>query len=274
MVVTDTVKRWSVSGNGDMTENQPSTHDFLEFLKAEQKFWSPQPGTFMEGPVPGTFEEWTGIKERLKATLSPSEKLSWGASFRTQDKRLMIGREFFRMRDATSKGMSLSTCTQISSTTRFTSFRCSVIPNATLREQRSEIHHHAHNQDYTTITINIMKNSETYDVYTGILSQYVANMRKFVTENSKRALNKKGLEAIYPYLQKDEIKYIPGPKYWILSVYIMSFEDFCWMRFKCLSEMELVDLILSGSLNTIRQVWRRENRSTSPLSSRYPIPGP
>lgn len=99
-----------------------------------------------------------------------------------------------------------------------------------------------------------MNNNETYDVYTGMMSQYVANMRKFVIENSNRALNKKELEAVYSYLQKDEIKYMPAPKYWILSLYITSFEDFCWMRFMCLSEMEFVDLILFGSLNTTRQV--------------------
>ena len=35
MVVTNTVKRWIVSGNGDMTMDQSSMHDFLEVLKAE-----------------------------------------------------------------------------------------------------------------------------------------------------------------------------------------------------------------------------------------------
>lgn len=94
-----------------------------------------------------------------------------------------------------------------------------------------------------------------------------------MSENSNRTLNRTELEAIYPYLQGDEVRYMPLPKYWILSLFIMTFEDFCWMRFMCLSEMEFVDLILFGSLNTIRQMYRRGNRSTGPRSSPCPRPG-
>jgi len=64
-----------------MTKNQPSMHDFLKFLKAEQNFWKPQPGSFMEEPIPGTSDEWTTIKERLKADPQPEREAELEALF-------------------------------------------------------------------------------------------------------------------------------------------------------------------------------------------------
>ena len=76
-----------------------------------------------------------------------------------------------------------------------------------------------------------------------------------MSENSNRTLNRTELEAIYPYLQGDEVRYMSLPKYWTLFLYIMSFEDFFWMRFVCLTEAEFMDLIMFGSLNTIGHVY-------------------
>lgn len=71
MPVTDTVKRWVISGKGDATEGQSNFYDFLKFLQTEQDNWVPCPGYLIDEPVPDTMEKWAAITERLKANPRP-----------------------------------------------------------------------------------------------------------------------------------------------------------------------------------------------------------
>ena len=79
MPVTNTVKRWVISGKGDVYDHEATFQDFLEFLQSEQDFWVSCPGYLIEEPVPDTMEEWADISERIAGNPQPERlaKLEW-----------------------------------------------------------------------------------------------------------------------------------------------------------------------------------------------------